>query len=220
MPLKIKRYLFMLLVPGIFASCSKPDIAHIRGNILYWPGKDVHFDGKDSSVAIPRSSKFNVRKEVTILFWMKADSDNQLENYQGLVTSDFYHIEISDGINFVISTAHGPPFTETKFANGGHGPMVSSGEWHHIAGTYDGTKLQLYVDGKPSGNPMKHKGNISPMGLESFVAIGSEDGRLSDPGCVGNRYFRGNIEDVGIFNRALSAREIASIYKAGKSKHP
>ena len=190
------------------------------GNVLFWSdaGKEIHFEGKDSTVAIPKAAKLNVGRQVTIVFWMKADPDNPLDNYQGLVTSDFYHLEISDGINFVISTAHGRPYTETKFANGGHGPMISSGVWHHVAGTYDGTKLQLYIDGEPSGKPMRHKGAISSMGPDSFVAIGSEDGRTSDPGCVGNRYFRGYIDDVGIFNRALSAGEIASIYRASESK--
>jgi hypothetical protein len=215
---KFRMALFFLLIP-ILISCSKSDVGHISGNVLYFSGKGVHFDGKDSTVAIPQSPKLNVGKQVTIVFWMKPDADNQLENYQGLVTSDFYHIEISDGINFVISTTRGRSFTETKFANGGHGPMVSSGEWHHVAGTYDGTKLQLYIDGEPSGNPMRHKGSISPMDSESFVAIGSEDGRLSDPSLVGTRYFRGHIDDVGIFNRALSASEIAAIYQSSKSKH-
>ncbi len=217
--MKTKLCLFLFLVLCILVSCSKSNVAQIRGNVLYWSGKDTHFEGKDSTVAIPKSSKLDVGKQVTIVFWMKADPDNQLENYQGLVTSDFYHIEVSDGINFVISTAQGRPFTETKFANGGHGPMISSGEWHHVAGTYDGTKMQLYIDGEPEGNPMMHKGAISKMGPESFVAIGSEDGRLSDSSLVGKRYFRGNIDDVGIFNRALSASEIAAIYKGGESRH-
>ncbi|HLP76026.1 MAG TPA: Ig-like domain-containing protein, partial [Candidatus Paceibacterota bacterium] len=87
--------------------------------------------------------------------------------------------------------------------------------WHHVAGTYDGAKLQLYIDGKPWGNPAYHSGIISPMLANSFVAIGSETGRMVCPQCTGSRFFNGLIDEPSIYNRALSASEIHAIYSAG-----
>ncbi|MGO8931518.1 MAG: immunoglobulin domain-containing protein, partial [Limisphaerales bacterium] len=56
-----------------------------------------------------------------------------------------------------------------------------------------------------------------PMLANSFVAIGSSDGRTTCGTCFGVRRFKGMIDEVDYFNRALSAAEIAAIYAAGVS---
>src|SRR5262245_47555761 len=56
------------------------------------------FDGIDDSVAVPKASNLNVGNQITIDFWMKADPSNPMNTCcQGLVTTDFYSIEISNG---------------------------------------------------------------------------------------------------------------------------
>src|SRR5262249_10581206 len=156
-------------------------------------------------VKIPRSpSLLSIQDEVTIEFWMKADPNNLMNTFQGLVTSDFYHVEISEGfqsrlgVNMVISTDGGQTYAETADANGG-GAIVTPGVWHHIAGTYDGTKVQLYIDGKAWGQPRYHTGKISQMLPASFMAIGSEDGRTTCSYCLQDRYFNGAIDEVGLY---------------------
>jgi hypothetical protein len=106
-------------------------------------------------------------------------------------------------------------FTHTSDANGGGAP-VSAGEWHHIAATYNGAQLRLYLDGQPWGNPVFRTGAIAPMLPDSFVTIGSEDGRTTCPDCISQRYFKGSIGNVAIYNRALTAPEISEDYAAGK----
>jgi hypothetical protein len=54
----------------------------------------------------------------------------------------------------------------------------------------------------------------------SFLAIGSEDGRTTAPECIGNRYFKGLIDEVAIFNRALSAAEIQALCAAQNNGEP
>src|SRR5262249_7126146 len=117
------------------------------------------------------------------------------------------------GVNFVISTDNGVSWPDTSQANGS-AAVISAGVWHHVAGTYDGTKLQLYVDGAPWGNPLPHTGAISPMLPGSYNTIGSEAGRTTCGFC-GGRYFKGQIDEVGIYNRALTAAEIEAIYYVG-----
>jgi hypothetical protein len=173
------------------------------------------------AVDIPYSSSLNLTNQVTIEFWMKADPGNSMNYFQGLVTSDYYVLSIDVGnpnlgvygIDFAINDKG--TFYQTANANGG-GAHVSAGVWHHVAGTYDGTKLQLYIDGQPSGKPMLHTGAISPLVLPGeFISIGSEDGRASC-GCTG-RHFWGLIDEAAIYNRALSSNEIAAIYNAGSA---
>lgn len=208
-------------------------------------GQAFRFGLPGSFVKIPKSSDLNPSTQVTIEFWMNVAAENTMGNYQGLVTSDFYGVEISHGyggkmgVNFFVSTTANQPirrfggyedqaflpglrsqitsvanFTHVSDANGGGAP-VSAGQWHHVAATYDGTELRLFIDGHPWGNPMPCTGVIAPMRLESFVAIGSEDGRTTCPDCVGQRYFKGCISNVAIFNRALKATEIREDYETG-----
>jgi hypothetical protein len=222
----------------------------LMGNADFAPGplgQAFHFDSPGSYLKIPRSSDLNASGQVTIEFWMNADAANAMNNYQGLVTSDFYGVEISNGyggkmgVNFFISTTANQPgarfggfddkmsssvlryrttsvgnFTHTSDANGGGAP-VSAGEWHHIAATYNGAQLRLYLDGQPWGNPVFRTGAIAPMLPDSFVTIGSEDGRTTCPDCIGQRYFKGSIGNVAIYNRALTAPEISEDYAAGKN---
>ena len=191
-------------------------------------GQAFRFDGVNDYVRVPHTPSLDVGNQVTVECWMKADASNAMNTYQGLVTSDFYGIEIANGyaigsmgVNFFISTDGGASvspwsFPDTATPNGG-GAVVSAGQWHHVAGTYDGARLQLYVDGQPWGVPTPHTGAISPMHSDSFLTLGAEDGRAACPACVGSRYFNGLIDEASIYNRALSAAEIQAIYSAGSA---
>jgi len=89
---------------------------------------------------------------------------------------------------------------------------IGPGDWHHVVGTYDGTQLQLYVDGVAVGSPRPHTGTILPMPKGGFVAIGSEDGRrTNDPNEP--RYFKGSIDEVGIYRRALTPDEVLRLFQ-------
>ena len=84
---------------------------------------------------------------------------------------------------------------------------VNDGRWHHVAGTYDGAKYSLYVDGILD---------------DSMNASGSINSGSSYVGCIGahykksderdpRRFFDGLIDDVRIYDRALSEAEIRLI---------
>jgi hypothetical protein len=185
-------------------------------------GQAFSFNGSGQYVKIPKAPDLDVGNQLTVEFWMRADPANPLNSIQGFVTSDFYAAEISSGggshmgVDFAISTDGGATYAEIASANGG-GAVVSAGVWHHVAGTYDGTNVVLYIDGQPYGNPVAHSGAISSMLANSFVAIGSEDGRSGCPSCQGTRYFNGRIDEASIYNRALSAAEILAIYNASSA---
>lgn|GEM_PF-932053 len=181
-------------------------------------GQAFSVNGNGQYINILRSPGLDVSNQVTIDFWMNSDPSNPIGSaIEGLVTSDFYGIEMNStpghvGLNLFLSTNSGGFWPGTSDLNG-IGMTFPAGEWHHVAGTYDGTNMQMYLDGRAFGNPRPWSGTISPMFVNSTVTIGSEDGRTSC-GC-GGRYFHGLIDEVDIFNRALSSNEIAAIYNAG-----
>ena len=216
---------------GDCSDSANGNFGTLCGNAAFADGKvgqAFSLDGVNSFVKIPQSPNLNLTDQITISFWMKAAADNSMTTFQGLVASDFYVIEIDAqngrwGVNFALHTTGNQAmdssgisssvnFSHTSQANASSAP-VTPGQWHHIAATYDSANMQLYVDGHPWGKPMHETGTIVPMLPNSFVAIGSEDGRTTCPGCVANRYFKGLIDDVAIFNRALSAEEIQALCK-------
>ncbi len=84
--------------------------------------------------------------------------------------------------------------------------LIADTLWHHVAATQDGTSVVLYVDGTPTQvGPY-----TSVFQFNTPVAIGAE----------GNNYgntFLGQIDEVDVFNRALSGAEVAAIYAAGSA---
>jgi len=89
-------------------------------------------------------------------------------------------------------------------------------QWTHLAFTYDGTTMNLYANGALISTGTT-SGNLVADSPE--FAIG---GRAIDPFGRGFR-FPGLIDEVEVFNRALSASEIQAIYaagSAGKCKSP
>jgi hypothetical protein len=189
----------------------------LQGGASIVPGKigeAVSLDGISGSVNIRKTPAFNPGDQMTVSFWMKADPNNAMDKCcQGLVTTDNYGIEISGGkdprigVNFFTDT--GGSFNHTSDTIGGGSP-VSSGQWHHVAGVYDGSSMKLYIDGSLVAD-RPQSGSISPMLSTSFLAIGSEDGRTYAPNIIGARYFSGLIDEVAIYNRALSAGEVATL---------
>jgi hypothetical protein len=78
--------------------------------------------------------------------------------------------------------------------------------WYHVAEVYDGTNLIIYVNGNLD-NSAELTGHI--LVTSEPVCIGG-----SDFNC-GNYGFPGLIDEVAIYNRALSDTEISAIYSAG-----
>ena len=186
-------------------------------------GQAFSFDGINDYVKVPKSASLDAPNHLTIDFWVKVDPSQPIgSRVVGLVTSDFYGLEIGTaasklGVQFFISTDNGGHYVSTSDLNGS-GAVFPAGDWHHIAGVYDGAKVQLYLDGQALGNPAPVTGQVSPMLASSFVAFGSSDGRtVCSSQCIGTRYFKGQIDEVDFFNRALSASEIAAIYNAGSA---
>ena len=193
----------------------------LSGDVSFVPGRvgqAFRLDGRPGSVDIPRSTSLDPSQQVTIEFWLNVAANNALFACQGLVTTDFYVAEISPcgpqaGVNFAVSSSSGQSFHHTSDPTAA-GVKVTRDEWHHIAGTYDGQMLQLYLDGKLEAQTA-HSGMLSPMLSESFLSIGSEDGRTNCPSCRFARYFNGLIDEVSIYNRSLTQSEIQSIFSAG-----
>jgi hypothetical protein len=90
---------------------------------------------------------------------------------------------------------------------GSVGGNAANGVWTHVAGTYDGTTINLYVNGILAQSAFQ-QGTIVPSSNPLYL------GR--DPANLG-REFRGLIDEPAIYSRALSQEEIQAIFNAGSA---
>jgi serine/threonine protein kinase/sugar lactone lactonase YvrE len=86
------------------------------------------------------------------------------------------------------------------------GIQVTDGQWHHVAGTFDGAYAKVYVDGQPVGRPGHWVGEVphTPYDLTIGANRSNPDAAVGEVGAS----FNGMMDDVMMFNRALSADEI------------
>jgi len=87
--------------------------------------------------------------------------------------------------------------------------QLTPGQWYHVAYTQDGTDRCLYIDGAldSSDSAIETYGGATP----DDVRIGRRGGTATE------QRFNGLIDEVEIFDRALSADEIQAIYNAGSA---
>jgi PKD repeat protein len=87
---------------------------------------------------------------------------------------------------------------------------LQAGVWQHVAATYDGTNMRLYINGQLAAE------RATP--IRSLFA--NDRPLLIGAGYVGGsplRYFSGSIDEPAVYNRALTAAEIGAIHAAGSS---
>jgi hypothetical protein len=96
---------------------------------------------------------------------------------------------------------------------------VWDGNWHHVAGTFDGVTVRLFLDGSEvgSGTPVTTAiayGFIVNSEVTNDLFIGNYNPNCAT--CI-VRSFTGDIDEVEIFKRALRPARIARIFAAGKA---
>jgi thermitase len=172
-------------------------------------GGALSFDGVDDYIKVPDDSSLDVSASFTFAFWMYVDEGNP----GGTVISKDGSEDTTGAYNIYYDRSHRYVWYETN----NESPWLVSGEnsitmgaWNHIAITFNGSaspSMRIYVDGieKASASPP------APGVLPTCLMIG----RRGDS----DAFFNGKLDDVRIYNRALSAEELR-IYRCVKASNP
>src|SRR5574337_423458 len=78
----------------------------------------------------------------------------------------------------------------------------STGTWYHVVGVYDGTDMRIYVNGVLDCTPVAYTSGI----------VNNSQGLYLGANSVPNAYMTGSLDDVAIWNRALSAAEVDELF--------
>jgi hypothetical protein len=81
---------------------------------------------------------------------------------------------------------------------------ITAGRWQHVAATYDGTTMRLYVDGQLRDE--RGSTGFTPNWERLSFSIGSKDRRY--------KFFAGGIDEAAVYTRALPADRVRAHYAA------
>jgi hypothetical protein len=182
------------------------------------PGLSYYFDGIDDNVSMGNSvCNFNDTDPLSIALWVKglgsATGDMLVSNLGTL----------NQGYNLVLWENAGADHGQIAVGFAGTlgwirvdtSVTVADNTWHHVVMTYDGsgasTGVKLYVDGVYDSVPVTV--NAGPQGDMSNSTTGPFN--IGDGGMGAGYETEGNIAQVRVYNKVLSASEVDDLYQDG-----
>ncbi len=168
-------------------------------------GAALEFDGSDDYVDCGNDTSLNINDKITVMAWVKTTST--AHGYfvsKGTAWDEIGHYaigqEYNDPLTFQLEIA-GSGGTVELDSN----IAVNDGQWHHIVGVYDDPVVKVYVDGVEEG---------TMTGASSLT--GSTAGDLTIGQRGGGNIISGIIDEVRIYNRALTEPEILAAMEGGE----
>lgn len=161
------------------------------------------FDGSNDRVIVPYNASLNPATTLTLCAWIWRDDNGADERiassainnkgwYFGISSTDKLYIGLGDGAG--VSTA------ATGATN------VPTGQWSHVAVTYDGTTARVYLNGVLDGS-----------GTDAYTANDNTQGPLQiSASSTGASLFNGRISKLSLHNTAMSANDIGALFALGR----
>jgi glycerophosphoryl diester phosphodiesterase len=163
-------------------------------------GNGLLFDGIDDYINVPASPSLDINTEgVSISLWTRlAYVPNDMPGAYGPLYD-------SEGDNYVLYEDKGVHELRFKVTTSvsAERPGIRSNDlaaerWLHLVGVYDGSKVSIWLDGV-----LKDSHNLTGT---------VKAGQIATIGKTGGAYFKGQMDNIQIYNRALSAEEIQFLY--------
>lgn len=181
----------------------------LQGKVDWVPGKfgkavSIKEDAANNMVVVKDSNSLDITDAISMVAWVNLGV--LLDTYNGIITkAETYMLHTDE--------QGGKVRVDPLVWNGGsYGTwpspaalLVPHDEWHHVAGVFNGKQIITYLDGKP-GTPFSRPVTIDVTNAD--VVIG-RDSR----GCCNTRKAAQIIDEVMIWNRALSEDEVNEIMK-------
>lgn len=241
-----KGFLFMMCVVFLSLTLSVPSFALINGLVGAWTfdddsggkvkdvsgngfdgelagnakidkagkfGSAVSTDGTEAYVMIPDNDAFEFNGDFTIACWIQ--NDTPPTDNSSFVTKGYHKTAAAGGdakpwyLVYFLKTGTVDFFlrdTNAVNSRAVGATLVNDGKWHHILGMKDGAEVKIYIDGKEDGVAAAVDAVYGKNDLPLVFMVHYD------------RWFKGMIDEVAVFNKALSKQEI-ELTMGGLSKN-
>jgi hypothetical protein len=157
-------------------------------------GRAADFDGTDDHALVQSRPQLNPTDAMSLTLWVNADAWTDGDRLVSKADHGQYRLWIDSG--------------SLRFDLDGVGTVATSAPgvnvWHHVAATYDGDELRLYLDGQLKATASA-SGSITQT--DAPLCLGG-----TGPTGSAGTHFDGSLDDVRLFSRGLSHREAQWLY--------
>ncbi|MDR3705749.1 MAG: sialidase domain-containing protein [Paludibacteraceae bacterium] len=171
----------------------------------------LKFNGTTDYVAIPNNSLLDLTTNYTITAWIKPAICSQ---FAGIVSKRHTGTSILQGgvpaypssKGYVLRLAGNSPYKGLDFDGeytSNYTNLLTINSWYHVVAVYNGSTRTIYVNGNSVS--VTSTGDVATT--TDSVKIGADNGNFFPPN---THYFNGTIDEVSIWNKALSQSEITS----------
>ncbi|MFA6095874.1 MAG: LamG domain-containing protein [Candidatus Paceibacterota bacterium] len=175
-------------------------------------GQALSFDGSTSLITVPYSAVLAPTAGVSFGGWFKTTNKALAQRIVSKTETGGYTLALNEGANCTDLCAL------VRVGGAYHAvtaPLssITNNKWHHVMATYDGETSVMYLDGVQTGS------NATPSGAIQYAT--------TNPLCIGREpsgtacdqftdLFNGALDEIRVYNRALSASEVKRLYNLGK----
>ncbi len=187
---------------------------------------NAYYFGGHNYMRVPNSPSLNPAKDITLFAIVKVSDFNEGlchgnrifnksydDNEQGDYFMDFNDNFGTNGMNCSQDVVKTRESFTVSFGNGGEGrstfgvdttAFVQTGHWYHLVFTYSKGVSHFYIDGQLVYSTLK-KAVTSPNSEDLYIGMENKANKKFP------YYFNGTIDQIGIFNVALNADQVARL---------
>ncbi len=169
-----------------------------------YPAKAFHFDGSNDYIEIPYTSANHPANEISVVCWFRIDT---LRGHQDIISTNQhggYALEFHADNHLYWVLRIGSEYFDVAV----NSVDVTLHQWHCVVGTYDGLNLKIYLNGVLKDERAR-QGTIH-YAHQNSVMLGADAYEKTGPD-PGFGFFKGDIDDIRIYNRMLTEKEIQEL---------
>ena len=159
-------------------------------------GKAYSFDGVSDYITVLNDDSIETPDELTWSFWFNCPTQIN-NNYPRIMVIGDCAIAFPQtaGTTLRFWLNNGTRQGEIQYAN------ACDETWKHFTGTWNGTHYRMYINGAPQGSAVSMTGTLNTDGQNLYISVSSSP-------------YTGQLDEVMVWNRALSPSEINATYRS------
>jgi len=158
-------------------------------------GSALDYNNEDGGTIIPKNSSLNITgNQLSLSVWFKL---SEIGDDGCFIFDRTKYVVRIDQLGKLLFGIYNPDWS---YANIDWTNRIIDTDWHNLINTYDGSIMKMYLDGELLGTS-EASGNL--RSTTSDVYIGNQSSI---------NFFNGRIDEVAIYNRALTVQEVSKVY--------